>query len=139
MLINYFKMESGRVGAMDAKPTTKTDVENDLRPVMSPRCPTVELNSQFIAKQSLNFEQFCKDRVNAVNVSPVYHVSPSSSSSYSSLVSKSIPGTKHTIDAILGLRKTKCQSNHVKTETNCSDRSYESIESNSKSGIYHNN
>src|ERR1700712_697886 len=118
MLINYFKMESGRVGGMDAKTTAKNDMETDLNPVMNSRCPTEDLNSRFITKQNLNFEQFCKERANSMNVSPICQVSPASSS-YSSVGSKSIPGTKHTIDAILGLRssqsmKTKCKSNDVK-------------------------
>ena len=134
MLINFFQMESGREGGMDANNTAKTCAEKDSNQVLS---STTELNSQFVTKHGLNFEKFCKERANAINVSPVSHVS-NASTSY--LVSKPIPGTKHTIDAILGLRNSqtlnkKCHSNDVKSESNCNERSCsESIGSNSKSG-----
>ncbi|CAG2163706.1 unnamed protein product, partial [Oppiella nova] len=71
-----------------------------------------------------------------MHISRLSHI-PCPSSSYVSV--KSIPGTKHTIDAILGLRgshsmRNKCYSIDANIEANSTERSCESIGSNSKSG-----
>ena len=137
MLINICKMEPKRQRGMDPKGAINMD--SDLKPSTLGITSATELKPQLSAKHGTNFEQFCQDRVSAMQASSTSLVSPASSS-YSSLVSKSMPGTKHTIDAILGLRRSqtlinKLHSNDNKPETNCSERSEcESIGSNSKPG-----
>lgn len=123
--------------AMDPKNGNIVNTESKTSP--NSRCSAAELKPQHSSKHGLNFEQFCKERVSAMQASTASLVTPASSS-YSSLVSKPIPGTKHTIDAILGLRssqslKSKLYLKDTNLEANCSERSEsESIGSNSKSG-----
>jgi hypothetical protein len=117
-------MESGRGGGIDSELSPKNGIESDLRKVMSSQCSSLKLNQRYVTKQSVTFDQLCKEKMHIF----------SPSSSCSSLEKKPIPGTKHTIDAILGLRNTiKDKYHSIDANINHLEPS-ESLGSNSKSG-----
>jgi hypothetical protein len=121
-------MESGRGGGIDSSLSPKNEIESDLRKVMSSQCSPLKLNQRYVTKQCVTFDQLCKEKM---------HIC-SPSSSCSSLEKKPIPGTKHTIDAILGLRnsisiKDKYHSIDANINAHHLEPS-ESLGSNSKSG-----
>ncbi|XP_054159845.1 retinal homeobox protein Rx3-like [Oppia nitens] len=125
----------GRSGGMD----TNNDVLNAVEVNVSTSSQYSLNDSKSIVKQSaVNLDNMCRERLHSM----ASHLSymPYPSPSYSSLSVKPLLGTKHTIDAILGLRGShslrnkhfSVDNNH--TDVNTSELSCESIGSNSKSG-----
>jgi hypothetical protein len=117
-------MESGRGGGIDSEVSVENGIESDLRKVMNSQCSPLKLNQRYVTKQCVTFDQLCKEKMHIC--------SPSSSSS--SLEKKPIPGTKHTIDAILGLKNTISMKDKYRSINAHHLEPSESLGSNSKSG-----